>query len=452
EVGRVFKPSSQLRGTYIQKGKEAGHRVDITFDTNIPSLNPDQTGVVSDIKCTNNKQGDDIITLTIKDSDNIKMVDNWPRGDLMLLISHEWECFGNKTTQFFLANNKTIEADKLLVHFTTKPCDVLKWSKSFSFDLSWEKPTTSTSSTNDKNKQRRRRKHRRNHRRGLAKVFDDSGAVNVDKSNTIDLSMLYNATTGKSSHPNIPLIKTGQSIGSNGTGTGESLVCANCYVNGQAAISLHIEGTTLPNPQITNATISMDGNLNFNFDLSINGEIGVTPSTPDIQIFELPLSPLGVPNVFNIGPSLILAASAQVSTSVTGTVYTGGSISYPHFHMSASLLDDKNPNFQQFGFDATTTPKDPSVGVTVSTGIAGSLKPQIALSVDIMNGLLQAKTGFQVITTLGADITVGSESGCNNPKQPHIETALTGGLGFFVQSFNLPTLNFPKKVIAETCV
>ncbi|CAG8682292.1 4310_t:CDS:2, partial [Ambispora gerdemannii] len=387
KVGRVFKPSNQLHGLYYQKGKESRHRVDIAFDTKIPSLNPDLTGVVNDIKCTDNKQGDDLITLTLKDDDYIKMVDTWPEGDLMLLISHEWECFGKKTTQFFMASNKTIEADKL------------------------------------------------NNRRDL----------NVDKSNKIDLNMMYDPKTGKSSHPNIPLIKAGQTIASNGTGTGESLLCANCYVNGEATISLHIEGETLPNPKITNATISMDGNLNFNFDLSVNGQIGVAPSTPDIQLFELPLSPLGIPNVFNIGPSLILAASAQVSTAVTGTVYTGGSISYPNFHMSGSLLDNKDPNFQQFGFEAQTKSKDPSVGVTVSTGIYGSLKPQIALSVDIMNGLLQAKTGFQVVTTLGADITVGSESGCDNPKQPHIETALTGGLGFFVQSVSLPTLKFPKK-------
>ncbi|KAG9287748.1 hypothetical protein G9A89_004151 [Geosiphon pyriformis] len=445
KYGQVFKPTNQLRSSYLTGSKnKAHHRADVVFDTKIPSLNPDQTGAVKSIECGT----DGNITLTIKDDNYLKMVENWPKGNLMLLISHQWECFGKQTTQFFLAGNKTIDAQKLQVEFTTtEPCEVMKWSNSFSLDMIWEKPTNPKENfSNLKSKSKLKRRGR------LAEALADKSTIDIDKSNTIDLNILYDEETGKSSKPNIPLIKIGQNIAKNGTGLDESLLCQNCFVKGQATISLHIEGHSLPTPEITNATISMDGDLNFNFDLKVNNGIGVAPSTPDIQIAELPLSPLGVPGLFNIGPSIILAASAKVSTAVTGTLYTGGSISYPQFHMSASLLDSQKPNFQQFGFDAKTTPKEPTVGVTVSGGVSGSLKPQLALSVDVMNGLLQAKTGFQVITTLGADITVGAESGCSNLKQPHIETALSGGLGFFVQSVNLPTFSFPKKVIGEKCV
>lgn len=444
QLSKLLATPKQLRSSYIQPSSDgkAYQRADLIFNTKIPSLNPLMTGAVKSVSCSS---ADNSITLILKNKSFLKMAGNWPDDNVMLLINHQWECFGKKSTQFFLASNKTVVSAEGHVTYLTKPCDVMNWSDKFSLDVTWVQPKKS-----EQNPKKKKRAPRR--RNLLSSLKDDLSSVSDDQQTTIPLNLLFDEKTGASSSPNIPLIKIGQSIGSNITNLGESLVCKNCFIKGQATVKLHVEGETLPNPKINNATLTIDGNLDFHFDMAVNGKIGVTPKTPDFQIVEFPLTPLAVPNVFNVGPSLILAASAQVSTSVTGTVYTGGTISYPNFHMSVSLIDSKNPQFQHSGFDAQTKSIDPQVGVTTSAGIAGSLKPQLALSVDLMNGLLQAKTGFGLTATLGADVTVGSESGCKDSKTPKIRTFLDGGLGFFVQSFDFPVVTFPEQVIGSVCV
>ncbi|RIA83798.1 hypothetical protein C1645_785487 [Glomus cerebriforme] len=417
-----FTPSTDLHASYSQQtaNSQGGfHKADIFFKTKMPSLNPDQSGV-SNVNCDNGK-----ITLGLTDDKSIEQVNSWP-DQVMLLISDNWQCFGKTETQFYMVSNKTIDTANKSVSFTSEPCKVSEQSEEFLINVSW---VNGGSGGPNKRKIRRR-------------LYNKRDPVDLNKK--LNLDILFDENTGKSSKPNIPLIDLGQS------NTGESLVCSNCFMNGEATINMIVGGKFFPTFKLTDATISINGNVKINLDIAVNGKVGAALSPPDIQLLTIPLSPLSVQSLFNIGPSIDLIASAKISTDVTGTVHTGGEVDLPNFSANVTFVD--TPTFVQSGFEPQSKPHDTTVGVTISADIAGSLKPQLSFGIELLAGLFTIKTGFQVITTLGASISVGSESGCNNNSQPHLDSTINGDLGFFVESKDFPIVNFPPVTLLSKCV
>ncbi|CAG8564822.1 7728_t:CDS:1, partial [Dentiscutata heterogama] len=281
-----FHPTTKIYGSYAQSINGPGHVANIELNTNISSINPDNFEYVQNIQCGQ----DGKITLTLSNESALHDILNWP-SKVIILISDKWKCFGQSTTQFYLVGNQSIDEIKKQVNFTSEPCEVLKWTENYSFDLVWDQSIKPL-------KKRTKNLHLR-----------DS-----DQQTEFDLRILFDSRTGSSSKSNFTL-----SIGQNNTS--ESLVCTNCFTNGSATIGLHVSGTPL---NITNATISISGNLRINVDIAVSASVTINPfSSPDIQIAEIPLTTLSVPGLFNLGPALILVANAKVASSLTGTLNTG---------------------------------------------------------------------------------------------------------------------------------
>jgi len=250
--------------------------------------------------------------------------------------------------------------------------------------------------------------------------------------------------TGKSSKPNFPILSSNQN------NTAESLVCADCFLQGEATLFLHISGKGL---KIDQARVGVNGNIKLNVDLSLNGQVSVSLNSPDLQIFDIALSPLNIPGIFNLGPSIILAASAQVSTKIKGNFVTGGELSAPNFKAELNFDDITKPKSSKSGFNIQSKSHNSKFGgITSSSEISGSLKPQLAIALDVLNGLFSLKTGLNFVTTLSANLDIGSASGCKSNTTPRISTGFRGNLGFFVGSSNFPILDFPKKTLAQICL
>lgn len=409
-----FATSTDLRGSYTQGGQNGAHVADIYFKTTIPSFNIDENGVAG-IDCNNNQ-----ITLNLNDASPIAQIQNWP-DQVLLFVSHKWNCLGKQTTQYFTVQNRTIDANNKKVTFNSVQTDIKDVSSEFNIDVSWN-----NGGGNNKRHARRRSNKR---------------AINL--SNTIDLSVLFDESSGQSSKPNFPLVTLSQN------NTSESLVCANCFTQGQATISLKLAGS-LPTFKLTDATITLNGNIKFNLDMAINGKVGASVSPLDVQILSVPLSPLSIPALFNVGPSIDLAASSKISADITGSFRTGGEIDYPNFSATANFVD--SPTFKQSGFQAQTKPHPPSIGFTVSASISGSLKPQLAFGLEAIGGLFNLKVGFDLVTTLGNKVSIGSNSGCSNATQPHITSQIDGDLGFFVESNDFPIVTFPTASLLDKCI
>ncbi|CAG8577234.1 3178_t:CDS:1, partial [Cetraspora pellucida] len=413
---RPFQPTTKLRGSYAQSINGPGHVANIELNTNILSINPDNFGYVQNIQCDQ----DGTITLTLNNETVLHEILNWP-SKVIFLINDKWKCFGQSTMQFYFVGNQTIDEINKQAKFTTESCEISKWIESYTFDLTWDQSIKL-------NKKRSKNLYHLDKRL-------------LDEQTKIDLNILFDPKTGKSSKPNFTL-----SIDQNNSS--ESLVCSNCFTKGNATIDLHISGTPF---NISNATISISGNLKINVDIAISASAKILQfSSPDIQIIEIPLTPLGVPGLFNLGPAVILSANIKVTSSLTGTLNTGGEITFKKFTFQASLINNQT---NVTGFDKPQFKShNSSIDIKVSTGISGTLKPQIALDLSILNGLVQFKTGIQVESTLGITVSIGNGTGCKKDNQLNVRSTLDGDVGLFIQSFEKPIFKFPSLELGQFCL
>ncbi|GBB89046.1 hypothetical protein RclHR1_01570018 [Rhizophagus clarus] len=417
-----FKPSTELRGLYTQQNgndqSKGYHKAEIYFKTKIPSLNPDQSGVTN-IDCSDGNK----ITLELNDKNAIENVKDWP-DKVMLLISHKWKCFGKKTTQYFIIKNKSIDVSNKKVTFTTEKCKVSDWSKDFSIDLSWVNGIRNT------------RTRRRLNRKGLISLKP------TDFSNKINLNVLFNETTGRSSEPNLPLAQDNNI----------SLLCANCFTNGDATLSMKLAGSFGFSIDLTEATISLNGNVLMNLDLSLNGTVG-NNATFVKTLLSLPIpGNFEIPGSFSLGPSIDLVASAEITTNVTGSFGFGGEINLPNFNANATFVNLTNPTFLQSGFEPITKLHNPIFGIDLaSTNITGSIKPQLAFGLNAFDGAFERKLGFEIVGTLNNNITFSEENACLKSK-PRLNIDLDGNLGFFINDNDFPIVNFPSSNLLNRCL
>jgi hypothetical protein len=416
-----FKPSTNLRATYAQRIQDGGrHMANIHFKTKMPSFNLDQNDVY-DIDCKDGK-----IIVSLGNHNSIEKIKNWP-DKVFVLVSHKWKCYGKKSTQYYIVGHRTIDSHNKKVTFTAKKSDIEDMSEEFDINISWE---------DKKNK-----KHHNNRRQFGIGDFD------VDPSAKIPLNVFFDEKTGKSSKK-FTLIEVKQ----NNNKTSQSLVCDNCFTNGQATVSLNLAGTIIP-PRLKKATLSLDGNLRINLGVSFNGKITKSISTRDFELISIPLSPFNIPGILTVGPTLDVISSATISAALSGSIRTGLEISYPKFSAKAIFNDINNPKFVQSGFNPITKPLDSSFGgVTASASISGTLlKPQIAFGIDILKGRIKRKAGFEVAPTLTAEVIVGKGSGCKKLTQPKLRSKISAKLGFFAEKLKFLVFEIPIKTLLDKC-
>ncbi|CAI2179196.1 12353_t:CDS:2, partial [Funneliformis geosporum] len=355
-----LKPSTNLRGFYRQKKSKVGgyHKAEIYFKTKVPSLNLDQSGIAG-IICDDNK-------ITLRGND-VEKVNQWP-DKVMLLISHKWKCFGKSTTQFVMVKDKIVDASNKKVTFSIERCNIQDWSQEFLLDVSWEN----------------------GHPKKLNRRID---LPEINLANTLNLNVLFDEATGKTSNPDIPFADIADG----------KLLCTNCFMNGEATIALRVAGEFgITGIKLTDATITLDGNIKLNVDISLVVKAGIKSS---ITLASLPIISFGVPGLFNIGPSIDLVASTEISADVKAKVIFGGDISLPKFNAKVTFVNE--PSFEQSGFI-------PEINLH---------KPIL----DIINdALFKQKVGLELVGQLNANITLGKQSKCRKGKQPRLESTVNG--------------------------
>ncbi|CAG8712442.1 4297_t:CDS:1, partial [Scutellospora calospora] len=78
-----------------------------------------------------------------------------------------------------------------------------------------------------------------------------------------------------------------------------------------------------------------------------------------------------------------------------------------------------------------------------SNEISGTLKPQLALGISLLNGAIELKAGIQIENTLDVNLSIGNGTECKKIDQLSVNNTLSGNVGFFVESFEAPVFKFP---------
>ncbi|CAG8468317.1 9909_t:CDS:1 [Paraglomus brasilianum] len=442
--------TTQLQGSYVQNF-DTYNRANVALETKSPAFNPDEADEILNVEC---KDGD-VIVMKIRDPVALKEVQQWP-ANVILMISHDWHCFGKEETLFYMTYDTNVDFEKEEASFQVNPCDISNHTDTFSLSLTYHKttkhvPDTPTPDVKETKKMGIfariinffKRLFRKSEQK-VKMVIENNKEVSVYKENVVDLNFLYDSEKNASSKRNFAL-STAQ------PGISQSLICVDCYTHGKAAITLQIEGKMLPRVNISKAFISVNGDLEFNFDIRLDRGLPVIVKSSDVRIMSLSLTPFHIPGLFSIGPELSLTAAAGATTTVIGSIYTGGNIAYRNFHIEASLTGS-HPQLKTTGFEPIITPKEVSADFAVASSMFGTLKPQLSMSVNLLNGALVTKAGLEFASTLGATVLVGGQSMCANNRQLHVETSFGHGLRWFVQGKSSTFVSFQRRIVGKKCV
>ncbi|CAG8598413.1 14845_t:CDS:2 [Funneliformis caledonium] len=322
---------------------------------------------------------------------DVKKVHQWP-DKVILMISHKWKCFGKSTTQFFMVKDKKVDIkNNKVILSTERRIDI----------------------------------------------------PDIDISNTLSLNVLFDKSKGKTSKPDIPLGEISRT----------KLLCANCFMNGEATVSLRIaaEFGFFSGFELTDASIALDGNVKLNVDLALVVSSEIESVT---TLATLPIGGIGVPGLFNLGPSIDLVASTKITAGANATINFGGDINLPKFHAKATFVDFP-PTFEQSGFNPVVSLRKPKLDIDAQprVSISGALKPRIAFGLSVLNDrLVRKKVGIELVGQLDTSITHGKTSNCDTDLNERLESSLNGNLGFFIENDNFPIFNFPSKGLLNECI
>ncbi|CAB4388698.1 unnamed protein product [Rhizophagus irregularis] len=421
-----FKTTKLLSAVYSQQvsdSSEGYHKAEFNLKTNLPSFNPDQSGVESVI-CKTEANGKRKIAFSLKDKKAVKDVKKWPER-IMLLISHKWKCFGKRSTQFFTATDRVIDESKLVATFVIMNCDFPHNSEDYDINFNWVEGKQTKNNTH----------------RSLEERFGISFPT-INISNKISLNILFDSKSDKSSKPDISLINNNDI----------KLLCANCFTKGEATLALRIRGKIFP-PKLKEASITLSGNFFMNLDLALEASKKISPerrkkASENSPIINFKTGDFKIPGLLELGPEIDLVAAADALADAKATLGFGGNFSLPNFSAKASFKG--LPNFEQSGFNPIVNAHIPSASAKAFAIITATLKTQLGFGVKILKGrILNKKIGFELAGSLEDSFRLGS---CKRKAHPHVKSSLGGNIGFFVNDKDFPILKFPTQSLLDKCL
>ncbi|KAL7751107.1 hypothetical protein RI367_003309 [Sorochytrium milnesiophthora] len=215
------------------------------------------------------------------------------------------------------------------------------------------------------------------------------------------LNANYNPATGSVIDSNRTIFNTASA----------SMMCHNCHTRGEAELSLHIKGSLF---LISYYKVELHGSLKANLDIHFRAHIRQDFMPLEAQLFSVPLTPVTVPGLFNIGPQLYLSIGLSLGVDAQFEATTGFDLDVPLNLTIESLrglasapkrvTHAPQPTFNVHPFKAT---KDNQVraGIHLIPGfdIGVTLLSRVKLGIDL-----------RLDNELGVQVSNGSLAGCDD--------------------------------------
>ncbi|EGX48351.1 hypothetical protein AOL_s00080g321 [Orbilia oligospora ATCC 24927] len=119
------------------------------------------------------------------------------------------------------------------------------------------------------------------------------------------------------------------------TETDSRIFCVNCGVKGDIKLNGHL--TFSLKDGLKAATFTMNGTMssNLQFGFWAQAKLEVSTST---ELFDIPLGPITVPGLFDIGPQIVVMAEASASIATAGMMTAGFSMNWNPY-MKVDMID-----------------------------------------------------------------------------------------------------------------
>ncbi|KAK6540721.1 hypothetical protein TWF694_008112 [Orbilia ellipsospora] len=160
--------------------------------------------------------------------------------------------------------------------------------------------------------------------------------------------------------------------------TETKIFCVDCGIEGNIKLNGHLKFSLKDG--LKAASFTMNGTMHSNVQFGIFAEAKWETST-SVMLFDIPLGPIEIPGVFDIGPQIIVSAEASASITTTGMITAGFSMDWNPY-ISLDMMDWTS---QTKGWEPVLHPMVQVDGeVVASVGI--SLPIQIGFGVNLFKG------------------------------------------------------------------
>ncbi|KAI9164459.1 hypothetical protein H9P43_008310 [Blastocladiella emersonii ATCC 22665] len=373
---KSYEPRTTVKAAYVSDlpahknplGKPAVVVADCEFKTKRPTLNLDNFVQIKKIACS-----DAAITLSFdSDASAAKAAAEWSKAkDLAVLVGREWKCNGKDATN----------AREITAVAAPKGTELVLKTNKISKDQVIDEYEIKVGQYSNE---------------GLAKR--DFWNWSANKSKKFALGLNYDVKTSKVIRPSIPLV----------TSRFGAVSLENLYAMGEAEVSFYIKGSTVV---VKEYQVALGGQIKANMDILLRAYQFAKTDLVRVNIFVLPLAPVGVPGLFSFNPEFRLAAGVQYWNAEALDVTAGFSFNFPwNWKLSGTGLFSK-PTIQASG-KPTLDVHPLAASKDIDIGITAHLIPEFGLSMSILSLGFDMNIGLD--NEWGATLQRGSYAGCPN--------------------------------------
>ncbi|KAF3928088.1 hypothetical protein AA313_de0202899 [Arthrobotrys entomopaga] len=160
--------------------------------------------------------------------------------------------------------------------------------------------------------------------------------------------------------------------------TETKIFCVDCGIQGNIKLNGHL--TFSLKDGLKAASFTMNGTMHSNVQFGIFAE-AVWETKTSVMLFDIPLGPIEIPGVFDIGPQIIVSAEASASIRTAGMITAGFSMDWSPY-ISLDMMDWTS---QTKGWEPVLHPMVQVDGeIVASVGV--SLPIQIGFGVNLFKG------------------------------------------------------------------
>ncbi|KAH6585383.1 hypothetical protein BASA61_006879 [Batrachochytrium salamandrivorans] len=141
---------------------------------------------------------------------------------------------------------------------------------------------------------------------------------------------------------------------------------------GETTVFFKAKGVLFQPPQIS---VTWEGDLEMAAVLALKAQANIVLKSPDLTLFEYPFSPIYIPGILNLGPSVKLVASAHVSLTAAISVELEFSCKMPKFFTKLSATEKvaRYPIAPEYSVSASAT-------ASINGEAKIAIGPQLALN------------------------------------------------------------------------
>lgn len=156
--------------------------------------------------------------------------------------------------------------------------------------------------------------------------------------------------------------------------------CVDCYLKYSLKFAGHFEVSVPRNKY--GAAVTIDGDLDFNLLLGIHARTKGLDAETSMTLFDIPLGPISIAGIFNLGPSIRLDVGVNFNVEAIGNLLIGANVRWDEVHVGVGVGSLEHLTSTELDWIPKINPTlDVQARVEISSGIFADIIPSFNIRI-----------------------------------------------------------------------